>query len=692
VTIDLDSKRVDFQFDKRSWEFDTRKNELKERQAAPPITDAVVSPNGAVAAFLKGSNLWIRDLKTGAEKALTDDGAPDFAYASPAGSNQTSVLRQRIGQIVPPAVVWSPDSTHLATTRIDERNVRVQHMQQSTKAGAGPFPVWYSFRSPGAADPETGMAAVYVFDVRNGHGVRAESPEHPVTLTGPIERGFISWRNDGKALFVIDASRGDRSVRLHRVDPDTGRSKLILQETSKTHIDLAGSFYSFRPATYFVGNGEEIIWYSERDGWGHLYLFDGATGELKNRITKGSWAVRELIYVDEHLRQIYFTGGGREPGRDPYFRHLYRVGFDGSRITLLTPEDAEHVVATPLPASVLIWLGAWAKHGQGFSPSGRYFIDTFSTVSTAPKTVLRRADGTLVATIEEADISGLKRAGWRPPIPFKVKARDNATDIYGCLWLPANLDPKQKYPVIDEIYPGPQTIRTPKSMFPGAFGQWGAIADQAMTELGFIVITVDGMGTPLRSKTFHDLSYGHYDEAGGIPDHLAALKQLAEQHPYIDLDRVGITGASAGGYAAVRGILGWPDFYKVATAFASPHDFRSINSTFADKWMGLYEKYADGTDSLTPTDNFLLAANLKGRLMLGIGEIDENAPIHQTFRLVEALIAANKDFELVVAPNVPHDVTPYMTRRHWDFFVRYLLGAIPPNHYKMTDRGAPFTF
>jgi dipeptidyl aminopeptidase/acylaminoacyl peptidase len=387
--------------------------------------------------------------------------------------------------------------------------------------------------------------------------------------------------------------------------------------------------------------------------------------------------VRDVVRVDQEARTLYFTAGGREPGRDPYYRHLYRVQLDGAGLELLTPEDAEHAVS--------------------LSPSGAYLVDSYSRLDQPPVTVLRAADGRLVLELETADVSGLLARGWRYPERFHVKARDGVTDLYGSIIRPTSYEPTKRYPVLDAIYPGPQTIRTPKAFPEPTAGFW---QDQALAELGFIVVTIDGLGTPWRSRAFHDVAAGaSFGEAGGLIDHVVGLKQLGARDPSLDLDRVGIYGHSGGGYASARALLTFPDFYKVAVSSAGNHDQRSYTADWGERYIGL----PDG-DNYQRAANARLAGNLKGKLLLVYGDMDDNVHAAMTLQLVDALIAANRDFDLLVLPNHNHlffdlrkgldryreersvrGISRYFVRRRWDYFVRHLLGKEPPAGYAIRE-------
>ncbi|HUY99679.1 MAG TPA: prolyl oligopeptidase family serine peptidase, partial [Thermomicrobiaceae bacterium] len=383
------------------------------------------------------------------------------------------------------------------------------------------------------------------------------------------------------------------------------------------------------------------------------------------------WTVRDVVHLDEAGGWLYFTAGGREPARDPYFRHLYRCRLDGTDLSLLTPEDAEHSVTV--------------------SPSGRFFLDTHSRVDLPPVTVVRAADGAHVLTLEEADVAGLLARGWRFPERVRVTARDGVTPLYGMLIRPSGYDPARRYPLLDAIYPGPQTIRTPKGFPDAASGFW---QDQALAELGFVVVTLDGRGTPYRWKAFHDAAYGErFGEAGGLGDHVAGLRQLGERDGSLDLERVGIYGHSGGGYASTRALLSFPDFYRVAVSSAGNHDQRGYNASWGERWIGPYE-----AEVYALQDNIARAGQLQGKLLLVHGELDDNVHPSLTLRLVDALIAADKDFDLLIIPHTNHGLFdtrrglaaqerylsqghPYFVRKRWDYFVRHLLGAEPPAYH-----------
>ncbi|NNF25854.1 MAG: prolyl oligopeptidase family serine peptidase, partial [Gemmatimonadetes bacterium] len=404
----------------------------------------------------------------------------------------------------------------------------------------------------------------------------------------------------------------------------------------------------------------DVVWFSERDGWGHLYRIDGESGAVRNRITEGPWLVMSILRVDETAGWVYFTAMGREPDRDPYLAHAYRAALDGSRIDLLTPEEADHNVRV--------------------SPDGTYLVDTYSRLDLPPVTVVRDRSGQVLQTVEEADVGPLRQAGWPLPTRFSVKGRDGVTDVHGVLFFPSHFDSTQAYPVVDYVYPGPQT---------GPIGSRSFTVNprgnaQALAELGFVVFLVDAFGTPGRSKSFHDRYYGNMGD-NGIPDHIAALRQLATLHPQMDLDRVGIFGHSGGGFASTGAILRYPDFFKVAVSSAGNHDNRSYDYTWGEKYKGQLVRNEDGSDNFDTQANHLLAGNLEGKLLLMYGTLDDNVHPNATLLVIDELIKANKDFDLIVLPNRNHGYAgeDYVVRRTWDYFVEHLRGEEPPDQFQL---------
>jgi dipeptidyl-peptidase 4 len=625
--------------------------------AAP--TPAVVPPNSSLSpdsstvVFIRDYNLWARDLKSGTETQLTTDGIKDFGYAT---NNAGWVHGDD------PVVSWSDDSRRLATFQHDSRGVR-DMVLAGTNPGA---PTLQSWKYPLPGDSAVFQISRVTIDLPAAGGpkvVRFQMPPdaHRSTVSDHVacDGGNIcdvQWYPDGSHLAFISSSRDHKDAWLRVADAATGAVREVLHETSKTQIgdaSLPEHLWHVLPAS------NEVIWWSERDNWTQLYLYDLRTGALKNRITTGEGNVTELVRIDEKARQIWFTMNGREPGRDPYFKHLYRIGFDGKGLALLTPEAANHSVSV--------------------SPDGRYFVDTYSTPDTPPVTVLRDKAGKLLQELERGDISRLLASGWKAPTPVRVKARDGQTDIYGLLYTPSNLDSAKKYPIINHIYPGPQAGSVgPRSFFP-ARGD-----NQALAELGFIVVELDGMGTPGRSKAFHDYYYGNMDD-NTIPDQVAGMKELAKRYGFIDIDKVGIWGHSGGGFATASAMFNAPDFFKVGIAESGNHDNRVYEDDWGERYQGLQRTAADSA-AYAAEANQTHAANLKGKLFLIHGQMDDNVPPYNTQLVVNALMRAGKDFDLIMLPDARHGYgrdAAYIMRRRWDYFVQNLQGNIPPKEYQI---------
>jgi dipeptidyl aminopeptidase/acylaminoacyl peptidase len=472
----------------------------------------------------------------------------------------------------------------------------------------------------------------------------------------------VKWKQNGERLYVTHATRGAKRVSLMEADLQTGQARRIVSDSGATHIELNLDIVAGKPNWDVIRDGAEVIWFSERDGYGHLYRFDGQ-GRLMNRITQGAWTVGDLLVIDETSGRVFFTARGREQNRMPSYAALYSIQLDGSGLTALSPEDADHTVRV--------------------TPDGRFFIDSYSRPDTPPVSVLRDAAGRVVRSLEEADISRLAALGWSPPQIFSYKARDGITTMYGLLYKPSDFDSTRSYPIVEYIYPGP---------FIGSVGRWnfggGSLgtalrSDQdALAELGFIVVQMDHLGTPFRSKAVLDHYYGNMGD-NGLPDHIAALQQLGARYSWIDLERVGIYGHSGGGFASTDAILRYPDVYKVAVSTAGNHDNRTYHAAYAEKYQGLLTRDTiRGTDSYANQINASLASNLRGKLFLMTGDMDDNVHPAMTLQVVDALIKANKTFDFMILPNRTHDLNdPYVIRRRWDYFVEHLLGVEPPLDY-----------
>jgi dipeptidyl-peptidase 4 len=544
---------------------------------------------------------------------------------------------------------WSPDGTKFVLMKtVPAQEHKVYLVDSSPRDQVQPKLRTLDYLKPG---DQIAQPKPHLFDATTGK----EIPVKDTLFPAPWSITNLEWEPDGRRFTFLYNQRGHQVMRLVAVDAATGEATAVIDEQAKTFIDWNHKTFLHRlPAT------KEALWQSERDGWNHLYLYDTATGSVKNQVTKGNWVVRGVDRVDPEKRQIWFRAGAIIPGQDPYYIHYGRVNFDGSGLTLLTEGDGTHRVT--------------------FSPDGSYLVDTYSRVDLPPITEVRSAEtGKKVLELERADASALLATGWKYPERFVAKARDGVTDIYGVILRPTNFDPKKKYPVIESIYAGPQGsfVVKPFARMPGM---------EALAELGFIVVQMDGMGTSNRSKAFHDVCWKNLAEAG-FPDRIAWIKAAAAKYPSMDLTRVGLYGGSAGGQNALGGLLLHGDFYKAGVADCGCHDNRMDKIWWNEQWMGwpIGPHYAEQS-------NVTLAPRLTGKLLLMVGELDTNVDPASTMQVVNALIKANKEFDFLMVPGSGHGTTgsPYGRRKQQDFFVRNLLGVEPPNRNAatVTPRGA----
>ena len=575
------------------------------------------SPDGKWRVVIRDWNVHLEPLdRDGKPVVLTTDGTDEHPYRGP--------------------IHWAPDGSCFVTMRRKEVTVREVHMVESSpKDQLQPRLHTNRYAKPG---DELATDSVHLFNVEKLKEIAIDD----ALYKNPWSISDLRWEDDSKSFSFLFNQRGHQVLRLIRVDASRGLSSAVIDEKSETFIDYAGKKFLRRMAD------DEAIWMSERDGWNHLYLYDTAQGTVKNQITQGPWVVRRVERVDEEKRQIWFQAGGVHSNQDPYYIHLCRVDFDGSNFVVLTKGNGTH---------------SWK-----FSDDQKYFVDTYSRVDMPPVNELRRSsDGQLVCTLENADWSNLRAEGnWNPPEPFVAKGRDGKTDIYGVIVRPTNFDPAKKYPVIENIYAGPHSAFAPKR-----FGFHNLKYELA--ELGFIVVQMDGMGTSHRSKAFHDVAHKNIGDAG-FPDRIAWMKAAAEKHPEMDTSRVGIFGGSAGGQNALRALLAHGDFYKVAVSDCGCHDNRMDKVWWNELWMGwpVGPHYA-------AQSNVTQAHRLEGKLQLTVGELDRNVDPASTMQVVNALIKANKDFDLIVFPGGGHGIgeSRYGKRRRRDFFVRHLLGVEP---------------
>lgn len=644
--------------------------------APAPTTAEVASPDGKWLAYIKDDNLWVKPAAGGEGFALTSDGALDWGYGTVAGVDYAATQTRIGGEPVKPVIAWSPDSTRILTHRVDDRKTGEMFLVQSAPPDGSVRPKLYRWRMPMPNEANQPTLEPWVFDVAARTGRKIDVPPIQHRIESPIEAEEWRWSEDGRTITLMTRDRYLKTMTLYVADPATGGARAVVSEKAKTFIE-AGALGQ-RPMIAMLASGD-ILWFSERDGQGRLYLY-GPNGQVKRTVTTGPGSVSSIVRLDEAKGRVWVRAHGREAGENPYFANLYRADLKTGAMVRLTPEKAEHEVAdvddfVGMPSDPLVPAGS----ANSFSPSGRFFVDTYSTVDTAPVSVLRRADGKLVANLERADLSPLQAGGVTLPEAFTATAADGTTTLYGVILRPSNFDPSKRYPVIDQIYPGPQEQRTPNGLTAVMFDHAFHSFTQPMAELGFVVVLVDGRGTPGRSKAFLDLSYGKLSNGGFLEDHVAAIKELGRSRPWMDLDRVGIYGISGGGNATARAMFLYPDFFKVGVANAGNHDQRGYNALWGESYNGPLVG-----DNYSSTSNAAIAKNLKGKLLLMHADMDANVSPALTMQVVDALIKANKDFDMLIVPNEGHFAWgSYRTRITWDYMVRNLMGAIPPKEYVM---------
>jgi dipeptidyl-peptidase 4 len=585
-----------------------------------------VAPQTRYTLRFRDKNVFLVNPTNGEDLPLTGDGAEDRVY--------TERFRGR------PGYFWSPDGKKLVLCRFAPGEEHKVYMVESSPSDQlQPRLKSQDYYKPGDRIP---IWKPRLFDCSDPSRPREISMKDDL-FPNPYDLGELRWSLDSTRFTMLYNQRGHQVVRLVSIDAATGETKTVAENISPTFVDYAQKMF-----IQYLDETNELLWMSERDGWCHLYLYDRVTGKQKAQLTKGEWVVRGIDRVDVEKRQIWFRAGGIVPGQDPYYVHSCRVNFDGTGLTLLTEGDGNHTVS--------------------YSPDGKYLVDVWSRVDMAPVTELRRADdGKRVTILETSDASALLKTGWRYPERFFAKARDGKTDIYGIIVYPSNFDPKKKYPVIEEIYAGPQGSFVPKSFSPWLGNK------NALAELGFIVVQIDGLGTNWRSKAFHDVCWRNIGDAG-LADRVLWIKEAAKTRPFMDLTRVGIYGGSAGGQNSTRALLTHGDFYKVGVSDCGCHDNRMDKIWWNELWMGwpIGNEYAESS-------NVTYAKNLTGKLLLVVGELDTNVDPASTMQVVNALVKGNKDFDLLIIPGANHGSaeSPYGRRRRADYFVRNLLGVEP---------------
>lgn len=633
LNISLDTLR--FQLDGKFWAYSIKNNRLLDEGAIPlrgkerhwmEVDDEkegrpVTSPDGKWTAFIKNDNVYVREVATGKEKQLSQDGTLSNYYSS--------------------YIQWSPDSKSVVSCRIRPVEKRyVYYVESSPADQAQPKLHKQEYAKPG---DELRFKVPCIFEVESGRRLipSTELFSHQYELSGPM------WNADSKAITFEYNERGHKVYRVLEMSAVDGSVRTLIEEKEEKYVNYPRIYRNY------LSDGKRIIWSSERDNYNHLYLYDRATGKPLNQITKGEWYVRGVQHVDEANEVIYFSANGMKKGEDPYLIHYYKINFDGSNLVELTPEEGMHQ--------------CW------YSSDYKYLVDVYSKVDQAPIAVLRDAkNGKIRMQLDKADISALLANGWKAPEVFSAKGRDGKTDMWGVIYRPSNFDPSKKYPVIEYIYSGPGDQYVPKTF--SSYNWWMT----SLAELGFIVVQVDGMTTSFRSKEFEEVCYKNLKDAG-LPDHIAWIKAAAQKYPYMDIDRVGIFGCSAGGQESTGAVLFHPEFYKAAYSACGCHDNRMDKIWWNELWMGypVDESYS----ACSNVDN----AHLLSRpLMLVVGELDDNVDPASTMQVVNALIKANKDFELVVIPGAHHTMgEDFGEHKRYDFFVRHLMGVTPPSWDKV---------
>jgi dipeptidyl aminopeptidase/acylaminoacyl peptidase len=584
-----------------------------------------VSPDKKWVAFVQNYNVAMRAADGSQMSYLSTDGSEGNFYS-------------------PDTIAWSPDSKRLVAYRIRPGYRREVHYIESSPASQLQ-PLYSSVPYPKPGDV-LDLQQPVLFDVAAKRQFNVDNGLFP----NPFDLSHPVWWKDSRGFTFEYNQRGHQVYRVIEVDAATGRARSLISEESTTFVDYRPLIMNQKDTgkvyRYDVADGKEILWMSERDGWAHLYLLDGKTGKVKNQITKGQWVVRAVNHVDEEKRQIWFEASGMNAGEDPYFVHAYRINFDGSGLTPLAE--------------------AAGNHNLEYSSDGKYYVDVWSTIDQPPTMALYQTEeNKQVSVLERGDISKLVAAGWHAPEVFTAKGRDGKTDIWGVIYKPANFDPQKKYPVIEDIYAGPQGSFVPKSF---------TTRTEPLTQLGFVVVQIDGMGTNNRSKAFHDVAWKNLKDAG-FPDRILWHKAAAEKFPWYDISKVGVFGTSAGGQSAMGALLFHPDFYKVAVSNSGCHDNRMDKIWWNEQWMGwpIGPQYSESSN----VDN---AYRLQGKLMLVVGEMDKNVDPASTFQVADRLIKAGKMFNLFFVPGGGHGAGgPYGQRKLEDFFVHNILGQEPPD-------------
>ena len=680
VSIEIGPRVVEFCAFHQYWRYSEASKSIEKIQQ--PAEDDVISPDGHFCAFTKDYNIWIRDRQNGEERQLTKDGIQYFVYGR--GGTVWGPNAENFAGV---QVRWSPDSRQLLTVQRDSREVSeipvIHHVPMD--GSLKPKVEYVKSASPGDEAIET--YRLLSINVVTGEIQRANYSAIPVVRIGwgyfDEKRGW--WGPDSRRAYFIDQARGDQIVRLVEFDTQTGQTRVLFEETSKTQINFSCNHMEI-PSLLPLMETNELLWFSERSGWAHLYLYDLDTGRLKHPVTQGDWLVRDVIYFDAKRREIYLQTAGREQSKDPYYRDLVRVCIDTGTIFTLMSTDHDYftMVATSFNAFLAKLNGRDIANSNGVSPSGQYAVVTRSRADEIPESLLIDREGRISLCVEKADISPLQTAlsnQWQWPEPVKLLADDNKTEIYGLVFRPSGFDASKSYPVVSHVYNSPEISWASKGSFSNGSGfGWSYFSAAALAELGFIVVQIDGRGTPCRDKKFHDASYGWAPSASMLEDHIAGIKQLADRYPYMDLERVGITSHISGGPGGAQALLEHAHFYSVGVDGSILDSRFGLSTVWGDKYEGV-----SGSKGIHryPED---LVDNLQGKLLIMHGMLYKGtgAPVSAIFRLVDAFKRANKDFDFLVLPNLALVPSSYCTRRAWDFLVLNLQGVKPPKDFNLS--------
>ena len=638
------ANELSFKADTLFLKYDLKKEKLEDAEKLEkPRKLTNLSPDKKTLAMVIDYNIWLKNIETGDSIQVTKDGKREYAYGVTPSWYSVKNIESKEDFDLDLNLNWSPDSKYLIIGKYDHRDMKNLYLYKSLPEKGHRAEV-YEYERPIAGDSLVPTVEYGLFDI-------SSSKYHALDLepTATFLSWGVQWHKNKSQAYFTRFSRGYKSLDIVELDASTAKTKTVYHDQEETYVDPG-----YHEMMLFEESDDFLI-FSERDGWNHIYHIS-KNYQAPQIVTKGEFVVRSIEYIDEENQKVYFTAAGKEENTDPYLPLFYVVNLDGSKLNLLTPEKAYHSIS--------------------LSPNKKYYIDNFSTVQNPNIALLRQLkDGKIISKLEEGDISEILAMGWQRPEPFVVKGRDGKTDIYGVIFKPANFDPNKSYPVIEGTYSGPQTIRAPKNFRRGLLND-----DNPLTQLDFVLINIDGMGSAYRSKEFHDFSYKNLGDIGGL-DKIAAMKALSQKYPWMDITRVGIFGHSAGGYDAAHALLAYPEFYKVGVATAGNHDHRSAKAW----WPELYMGYPAG-EEYNEQSNYTMAENLTGNLMLVHGDMDQNVNPTASMRLAAELIKANKDFELILLPGKDHSTAyydKYLTRKRWDFFVKHLHEITPPKEYKI---------